>query len=142
MKHLRTLRGYLVVFVVAFAISRSCLFLVRGPSMAPTIADPSVIVVLPVVLSEPRKGDMVVLRDPWRKGTTMVKRVKAVAGECMPAKPGRVESAACQRIPPGQMFVVGDNEPFSTDSRSQGLAPTSSAAGKVMFAMPVFRTRS
>jgi hypothetical protein len=138
MRTLRTVRGWLVVFTAAFTVSSYSLFLSKGPSMLPTIQDPSLLVVLPHVFRTPGRGDVAVLQRPWGGSTTVVKRITAVAGDCIPGgSRAKTLGAACEVIPPGFMFVVGDNEPFSDDSRSAGLVRVTSAIGTVMLAAPL-----
>jgi phage repressor protein C with HTH and peptisase S24 domain len=73
---------------------------VRGPSMAPTLADGDV--VLARRGGRPRAGDVVVVTWGTRPGQLSIKRAVRPAGD--------------------GWFVVGDNEPASTDSRELGAA--------------------
>ena len=141
MKSLRQLRGPLCVLIVAFLFSRSSLFFVRGPSMAPTIENPSLVVVVPTILRQPRNGSVAVCRDPWQQNTVVVKRIKGVPGDCIPTfatlRPDTATDSHCKRIPEGYVFIVGDNEPFSADSRTRGLVKASAAIGTVLLAIPL-----
>ena len=67
------------------------------------------------LLSRPRPGDIVVLRDPEEPGRVLVKRV---AG-------GGSDAGSC--------FVVGDNPAASRDSRQLGSVLQELILGKVWF---------
>lgn len=73
---------------------------VRGPSMAPTLADGDV--VLARRGQEPRPGDVVVVTWVSRPGQLSIKRARRAEGACW--------------------HVEGDNEHASTDSRELGPA--------------------
>jgi nickel-type superoxide dismutase maturation protease len=73
---------------------------VRGPSMAPTLADGDV--VLARRGGRPRAGDVVVVTWVTRPGQLSIKRAVRPDGD--------------------GWFVVGDNERASTDSRELGAA--------------------
>ena len=109
--------------------------------MAPTIENPSLVVVLPAVLRAPANGSVAVFRDPWQQNTVVVKRIRGVSGDCVPAVmtagQGASTGSPCTRIPDGYVFIVGDNEPFSADSRSQGLVEASTAIGTVLLSIPL-----
>ncbi|SHG45239.1 S26 family signal peptidase [Streptoalloteichus hindustanus] len=73
---------------------------VRGPSMAPTLADGDVVLVRPDGVVRP--GDVVLVR--WV------------------ARPGQLSVKRALRAEADGWFVVGDNEFASTDSRELGPA--------------------
>ena len=89
---------------------------VDGPSMEPAYREGDRLLVnrLAYVLSAPRPGDAIVLRDPEHPERLLLKRVASVPpGDC----------ADC-------VFVVGDNPPASRDSRQFGPIPRASVIGR------------
>jgi nickel-type superoxide dismutase maturation protease len=91
-------------------------FRVEGDSMRPTLRPGDHLVVnrAAYLLSRPRPGDLVVLRDPEEPGRVLVKRV-------------------VDRADGGSCFVVGDNPAASRDSRRLGPVSGELILGKVWF---------
>lgn len=135
----RRLRSAVVVltglWAVALAVNRS-LRRVRGGSMAPTLQGGDLVVALPV--RAPRRGEVVLLRDPRDPAHVQVKRVIGLPGETVEVRQGtlrldgRRHREAHQhgrgvdgslRVPPGHVAVLGDARDASTDSRSYGAVP-------------------
>jgi|SRR5581483_606636 len=94
-------------------------FAVEGDSMLPAFrAGDRVLVWAWAYRSRPpAPGDVVLLRDPERAGRVLIKRV----------------AAPPQGAPPGHVYVVGDNEPMSRDSRQFGVLPLSTVIGRVLW---------
>jgi nickel-type superoxide dismutase maturation protease len=84
-------------------VNRS-LVAVRGPSMEPTLRPGERLLTLPVRLTRPRPGSVVVVEDPWQPGHLVVKRLARVDGQ----------------PPRQQVLVLGDNPAASTDGRVWG----------------------
>jgi len=83
-------------------------YVVDGPSMEPAYRPGDRVLVnrLAYVRRRPAAGDVVVLRDPERKGHVLLKRIaRAPDGTC----PG-----------PARVYVLGDNSAASRDSRAFG----------------------
>lgn len=112
---------------------------VDGASMAPTFHDGQLLLARRV--SGPlRRGDVVVFRHD---GERMVKRVAFVPGDAFPlirlhdewlfpSNDRMLRSARKQRmavrdyvVPPGSVYVIGDNTLSSRDSRDFGAVPVS-----------------
>ena len=129
---------------VALAVNRS-LRRVRGSSMAPTLSPGDVVLVVPV--RRPRRGQVVLVRDPRDPDHVQVKRVLAQAGETLRVSRGRllvdgvgqVERYAVGpgpdgrlHVPPAHVAVLGDARDASTDSRTYGAVPLSLVDARVV----------
>ncbi len=78
-----------------------------------------------------RKGDVVVIELPG--GTRLIKRVVAMEGEEVPRQYwGPAIWRMGPRVPPGHVYVVGDNLSYSEDSRQYGAFPISQVRGKIV----------
>ncbi len=89
---------------------------VEGESMRPALSPGERVVVnrTSYWLSEPRPGDLVVVRDPRERERLLVKRIDRPAGD-------------------GAWLVAGDNRQESTDSRQFGPVARKLILGKVWF---------
>ncbi|MFN0095207.1 MAG: signal peptidase I [Dehalococcoidia bacterium] len=150
-------------------------FKVDGTSMFPTLEDGQFLIVNKLVYSEvdveklsrfipfldagddpkrnvfhgPQRGEIVVLQDPRKPDTDLIKRVIGLPGDTIEIIDGKVyindyylEEPYIKRtwhytgprtvIPPGHFFVMGDNRDNSLDSRSPlvGLVPEELMIGK------------
>jgi len=90
--------------------------------MLPTVRPGALLAALRGI--RPRRGAVVVVEHPERRGYLMVKRVEA--GPMDEAMPGWV-------LGPDEWLLVGDNRPASTDSRSFGTFPSSAILGVVVW---------
>ena len=143
------------------AIAIACALIVRGAffhvyaipsaSMAPTLQPGDQIVVTPFhapYASEPRRGDVVVFRSPFRRDELLIKRIIAAPGDLIASTNGRVtvgghalaepyvQRAGAsgmlvpQIVPAGCYFVAGDNRENSWDSRTWGVLPRELIVGR------------
>jgi signal peptidase I len=106
-------------------------------------------------LRNPRKGDIIVFKYPKNPGRDFIKRVIAVEGDVIESKNKVIfvnghkliesythyvddsfvytrDSFAPLTIPPGKVFVMGDNRDQSSDSRYWGFVDASQIKGKAM----------
>ncbi|MEP7217221.1 MAG: signal peptidase I, partial [Anaerolineaceae bacterium] len=152
-------------------------FKVDGSSMYPTLENGQFLIVNKLVYSEvdmeklsnfiplinassgekrnvfhgPARGDIVVLQDPRKPETDLIKRVIGLPGETLEIVDGKVyindfrldepyiktvwhDNKPKILVPAGQYFVMGDNRDNSLDSRSQpvGFVPKDLIIGKTM----------
>jgi signal peptidase I len=137
------------------------LFSVPSGSMIPTLADGDLIVVdeQPRNFEPLRTGEIVVFHGPAADAncgsyqSILVKRVIGLPGEVIQSKgstvyinnkalkepwlpAGTVLGKAIPRetVPPGKVYMLGDNRDISCDSRYWGTVSTSSIIGKVVLA--------
>lgn len=125
---------------------------VEGQSMAHTLEDKDRLIVNKLVyrISEPRRGDIVMLYYPLNPDKSFVKRVIAEEGDSVRIVDGRVyvndiplqddyvadefrshDDWGPQNIPEGYYFVMGDHRNNSSDSRHWGMVPKRYIIGKV-----------
>lgn len=134
-------------------------YIVQGASMEPTFYDYHYVIIDKVSyrVSEPERGDVVVLDLPQDTSRALIKRVVGLPGETISVENSRVviknavhpdgfvldESyVAATSIggPTGmtvtlgedQFFVLGDNRRVSSDSRSWGTLPREDIEGRVL----------
>jgi signal peptidase I len=98
----------------------------------------------------PRRGDVVVLRDPSGSPELLIKRVIGLPGERVTLADGRVfidgvhldepyldqptqGGGRSWVVPPLHVFVMGDNRSASRDSRIFGTVPLEELVGKALF---------
>lgn len=142
-------------------------FFVRGASMQPNFTDGEYLVVdeLSYRLREPRRGEVVVFQYPGNPAQFFIKRLVGLPGETVEVGQGQVliknnvhpqgvlldESqylseevrtggALSVTLGEDEYFVLGDNRPASSDSRSWGLLKEAAIVGRAWFrAFPVDR---
>ena len=125
---------------------------VYGQSMEPNLHTNQRLVVekLSYHFHGPRRGDVVVLRDPTGGPDLLIKRVIGLPGERITIADGHVyvdgvaieepyldqETQGSGRswlVPPLHVFVMGDNRSASRDSRTFGAVPLSQVVGRAVF---------
>jgi len=100
----------------------------------------------------PDRGDVIVFHAPQNPGRDFIKRVIGMSGDHVQILGDRIylndellvepyaqSPTLCNGqfcdviVPEGQLYVLGDNRPASSDSRAFGLVPEDSVVGKAFF---------
>jgi signal peptidase I len=132
-------------------------FFVRGQSMEPSFADGDYLIVdeISYRFRDPQRGEVVVFRFPGNERDFYIKRVIGLPGETVEIKAGKVriynnnhplgfvlnepylpsgiQTDGNVRVHLGndEYFVLGDNRPFSYDSRRWGTLKRKDIIGRV-----------
>ncbi len=129
-------------------------FIVSGASMVPTFESGEYLIIdeLSYRLSEPMRGDVVIFRYPKDTTEFFIKRIIGLPGEVVTITQGiitvektdgTVQTLTDQYVthagnggnqhyivPSESYFVLGDNRPESSDSRTWGFVPRKNIVGK------------
>lgn len=132
-------------------------FIVSGASMDPTFADGQYLIVdeLTYHFHEPERGDVIIFRFPKDTSKFFIKRIIGLPGDTVELRNTSViiSNAAypngfilkepyIAKNTPGflsitlntdEYFVLGDNRPESSDSRSWGSLPRTDLVGRALF---------
>ncbi len=127
-----------IAAVLAFAIRTFIVepYMVEGPSMMPTLQSHERLLVNKFIymVTEPKKGEVIVFKYPSDQSRDFIKRVIATGGDTIEIRSGRVyvngelkkEDYILEKqrgsynkviVPQGHVFVMGDNRNNSEDSR-------------------------
>ncbi len=144
-------------------------FEVKGDSMYPNFHDQEYVITNLIILrfQSPKLGDVIVFKAPPDPSKDYIKRVIGVPGDTVLLKDGSVylngklldESAYLNsdvkttgsdflkdgdslKVPADEYFVMGDNRPYSSDSREWGFVKKDEVVGESLFVYwPVTRMR-
>lgn len=136
-------------------------FLVSGASMVPTFSNGDYLLIdeLTYRFRPPERGEVIVFKYPKDESTYFIKRIIGLPGDKVEIKDGKVivtdaqypqgkvigesylpagtltvtragESTA-YTVPQGEYFVLGDNRPYSFDSRDWGFVKKDEVVGLV-----------
>ena len=146
---------FLVIYIFLFRP-----FQVSGESMYPTFENKEYILtnLIGLKLSDPQRGDVVVFKSPTDEEKDFIKRVIGTPGDSVYLSEGFVylngkkldESAYLSSdvrtyggsfmhenepvtVPENHYLVMGDNRPFSSDSREWGFLEEKAVIGKSFF---------
>ncbi|HEY0979634.1 MAG TPA: signal peptidase I [Candidatus Paceibacterota bacterium] len=143
-----------VVIVVPIRLFVAQPFVVEGESMHPTFESGDYLIVdqLSYHLTDPKRGDVVVFRYPNDEKVFYIKRIIGLPGETVHIKEGRTSITKAdgtvleldesyvvaedatytldRSLGPEQYFVMGDNRPKSSDSRTWGALPERDLMGR------------
>jgi len=145
----------LSLVIITFVVQA---FYIPSGSMEPTlqVGDRILVGKFTYRFEEVHRGDVIVFHYPLNPGKDFVKRVVGLGGETVELRDGVVlingtpirelyptalagGDRACtsnygpQKIPPGELFVLGDNRCNSEDSRFFGFVPRPNVVGKALF---------
>lgn len=137
-------------------------FFVKGDSMEPNFANGDYLIVdeLSYRFREPKRGEVVVFKFPDNPSQRYIKRIVGLPEETVEMRPGKVlVYAPVEDNPPvpvqlneseylpdymgaleqsnlqlleNEYYVLGDNRPFSSDSRRWGALPRENIIGRVL----------
>lgn len=131
-------------------------FIVSGASMVPTFQNGQYLIIdeLSYRFKEPKRGEVIVFRYPKDPSQFFIKRIIGLPGETVTIAGGTISithkdgtpvpldesyvvnegngSDAHYTLPPGKYFVMGDNRPESSDSRTWGTMPRENIVGRVL----------
>jgi|GEM_PF-323868 len=158
-----TVRAFDIILIVGLIFRIFILqpFIVEGPSMDPNFKDKEAIMVdkLSLRFREPHRGEVVIFKAPPQPVDDYIKRVIAFPGETVTIDQGKVyingkildekylsaegkipEDAPYfqKKIDANEYFVMGDNRPESSDSRSWGTVPKDFLIGRAVLAVYPF----
>ncbi len=132
---------------------------VKGASMEPTFISGDYILTSKVTYKfrKPQRGDVIVFKAPKNPDIDYIKRIIGLPGDVVLIRDGDVyingqlipdnytaaktntwdNGAIAENqplpVPPGDIFVMGDNRPRSSDSREFGPVPEDTIIGQVFF---------
>ncbi|KAG1671880.1 hypothetical protein FOA52_003447 [Chlamydomonas sp. UWO 241] len=109
---------------------------VSGPSMFPTFSGQGDVVVVDALSKWRgiiRPGDVVICSRPVDPKENIIKRVTAVGDQYVVVYPDRDHTHVRRvLVPPGHMWIEGDNPAHSLDSRQYGPVPLALVKGVVV----------
>jgi signal peptidase I len=144
------LPALLIVFVVNVFLAQATR--VEGQSMEPNLHNNERLIIEKISyrFRSPNRGDIVVIKMPNRHSDPLIKRVVGLSGETIEIRDGYVYingqmleepyleqstygNVGTHVIPPGYLFVLGDNRGASNDSRSFGEIKLTNIIGRAWF---------
>lgn len=154
LKEVATFVVLAIIIVLPIRLFVAQPFVVEGESMHPTFESNDYLIVdeLSYHFSNPKRGDVIVFRYPGDPSVFYIKRIIGLPGETVHINQGNVTVSKTDgtnvtlhepyiasedatytgdtTIGPDQYFVMGDNRPKSSDSRTWGLLPRANMMGR------------
>jgi signal peptidase I len=129
---------------------------IKGDSMQPNYPDGEYLLTDKVTyrFNEPQRGDVIVFKAPTNDGEEFIKRIIALPGESVKVENGKIfvndgqlnemyinnamatrggtflSDGESVKVPDAEYFVLGDNRPYSSDSRTWGFVPKGKITGR------------
>lgn len=149
-----------VVFAIALFLFMYLLVFqphkIKGDSMQPNYPDGEYLLTDKVTyrFNEPKRGDVIVFEAPGASGDEYIKRIVGLPGDNVSVRDGKVyvngqllnedylssslytsggvflENGSTITVTDNNYFVLGDNRPYSSDSRAWGLVEKSKISGR------------
>ena len=115
-----------VLIVVPIRLWVAQPFIVNGASMEPTFQTGDYLIVdeLSYQFRQPKKEEVIIFRYPLNPSIFYIKRVIGTPGETIILDGKEIE------LGEKEYFVMGDNRPFSSDSRRWGTVPENLIVGR------------
>ncbi len=131
-------------------------FIVSGASMVPTFKDKDYLIIdeLTYRVEDPKRGDVIVFHPPQDTKVYYIKRIIGLPNETIVIKGSSVtikneehplgfalsepylqnksNDDMTKKTGPNEYFVLGDNRPFSSDSRVWGVLPKDHITGRAL----------
>ena len=142
-------------------------FIVKGESMVPNFQSGDYLIVdeISYRLGDPQRGDVVVLKYPLDTTQRFIKRIVGLPGETIQVKNGKItitkdgksmvlsekdylpdlkntDGEVNVTLGDDKYFVLGDNRPFSYDSRRWGALPREDIVGRAILRVFPIKTMS
>ena len=142
----------IIILPVRFFVAQP--FIVSGDSMDPTFASGQYLIVdeLSYRFEAPQRGQVIIFHYPKDTTQFFIKRIIGLPGETVSIKDGNIYITEVSgntielnepyvknigngqdmttTLAAGQYFVMGDNRPESSDSRSWGILPSNDIVGR------------
>lgn len=132
-------------------------FVVKGISMEPNFYSGDYLIIdeISYRFSQPQRGDVIVFKYPQKPSQHFIKRVVGLPNETVEISNNKImiynsdgigqildeseyissyqvfKGKSITKLGPNEYFVLGDNRPFSSDSRRWGSVPRRNIVGKV-----------
>jgi len=131
-----TIIAILIVAPIRMFIAQP--FIVNGKSMDPTFKNGDYLIVdeISYRFSEPKKDDVIVFRFPSNTSRFLIKRIAGLPGETIEVE-GKTYT-----LGDDEYFVLGDNRPVSSDSRTWGSLDSEFIIGRAFLRLWPFNTIS
>eukprot|EP01095_Lingulamoeba_sp_RSL-Kostka_P003918 TRINITY_DN15035_c0_g1_i1.p1 TRINITY_DN15035_c0_g1~~TRINITY_DN15035_c0_g1_i1.p1 ORF type:complete len:191 (+),score=35.68 TRINITY_DN15035_c0_g1_i1:71-643(+) len=103
---------------------------ISGGSMEPTIKNGSKMIYTKLFSRRKlKRGDIIITKPPHRVGDAAIKRIIAISGDVITKR----DNGKLIQIPPGHIWIEGDNSKTSIDSNFYGPIPKNLVIGKAKY---------